>query len=210
VFWHLGPEPGMAYLAGFAVEKTLALDNVFVIALIFSIFAVPRASQHRVLFWGIIGVIVLRAAMIGLGATLVNQFSWILDVFAAFLIAAGIKMLVFMNRRPDIARNPLLAILHRGLNVTKEHHGERFLVPAFSTACCARVGGQGRCRMAASQRRRIPAARDSSGRKRCPSRSRFARTADLPRGFAAQVINDPSTRPPKCGAISLPRPPSGK
>ena len=75
----------MEYLTGFLVEKTLAMDNVFVIAMIFSFFAIPPQYQHRVLFWGILGVIVLRAIMIGLGAALIAQFSWVLYVFGAFL-----------------------------------------------------------------------------------------------------------------------------
>jgi len=77
LWWQLGAESGMNYLTGFVIEKTLALDNVFVIALIFSFFAVPRIYQHRVLFWGILGVIVLRAIIIGLGATLVSNFAWV-------------------------------------------------------------------------------------------------------------------------------------
>jgi TerC family integral membrane protein len=84
----------MDYYTGFMIEKSLAMDNVFVIALIFSFFAIPRQYQHRVLFWGILGVIVLRAIMIGLGATLVSQFSWVLYLFGAFLIFTGIKMWV--------------------------------------------------------------------------------------------------------------------
>jgi len=128
VWWYLGPEPGMNYLTGFAVEKALAMDNVFVIAMIFSFFAVPRIYQHRVLFWGILGVIVLRAIMIGFGAAVISQFSWVLYVFAAFLIATGIKMLVFSDKEYDIAKNPVLRFMRRHFNVTDEHHGERFFV----------------------------------------------------------------------------------
>ncbi len=128
VWWYLGPEPGMNYLTGFVVEKTLALDNVFVIALIFSFFAVPAQYQHRVLFWGILGVIVLRAIMIGLGATLVAQFGWVLYIFAAFLILTGVKMLVIGDKPPQIANNPLIGFLRRRFNVTEEHQGERFFV----------------------------------------------------------------------------------
>jgi tellurite resistance protein TerC len=90
----LGAERGIEYFTGFVIEKSLSMDNVFVIALIFSYFAVPRAYQHRVLFWGILGVIVLRALMIGLGAALVTQFSWVLYLFGAFLVLTGIKMLL--------------------------------------------------------------------------------------------------------------------
>ncbi len=128
VWWQLGPEPGMNYVTGFVVEKTLALDNVFVIALIFSFFAVPRLYQHRVLFWGILGVIVLRAIMIGLGATLVSEFSWVLYIFAAFLIITGIKMLVMGDKEPEIGQNPLVRFMRRRFNVTDEHHGQDFFV----------------------------------------------------------------------------------
>jgi tellurite resistance protein TerC len=128
VWWSLGPAPGMEYLTGFAVEKALAMDNVFVIAMIFSFFAVPLKYQHRVLFWGILGVIVLRAIMIGFGAAIVSQFSWVLYVFAVFLIATGIKMIVFAGKEYDVEGNPLLGFMRRRFNVTPEHHGEKFFV----------------------------------------------------------------------------------
>jgi tellurite resistance protein TerC len=128
VWWQLGPEPGMNYLTGFVVEKTLALDNVFVIALIFSFFAVPRIYQHRVLFWGILGVIVLRAIMIGVGATLVAEFAWVLYIFAAFLVVTGIKMLVMGEKEPEIGQNPLVRFLRGRFNVTDEHHDQAFFV----------------------------------------------------------------------------------
>ncbi|EJN04970.1 TerC family protein [Phyllobacterium sp. YR531] len=128
VWWYIGPDAGMAYVTGFVVEKTLALDNVFVIALIFSFFAVPRLYQHRVLFWGILGVIVLRAIMIGVGATLVAEFSWLLYIFAAFLILTGLKMLFMKEAEPDIANNPLVRFMRRRFNVTENHHGEHFFV----------------------------------------------------------------------------------
>ena len=128
VWWYLGEQPGMEYLTGFAVEKALAMDNVFVIAMIFAFFAVPRMYQHRVLFWGILGVIVLRAIMIGLGAAIVSEFSWVLYVFAVFLIATGVKMLVFADTEYDVGSNPVLRAIKRRFNVTEEHHGERFFV----------------------------------------------------------------------------------
>lgn len=128
VWWQLGAEPGINYLTGFVVEKTLALDNVFVIALIFSFFAVPRIYQHRVLFWGVLGVIVLRAIMIGLGATLVSQFSWLLYAFAAFLIVTGVKMLWVGDSLPEMGDNPVVKLLRRRFNVTDEHHGQNFFV----------------------------------------------------------------------------------
>ncbi|WP_294121337.1 TerC family protein [Sphingomonas sp.] len=139
VWWYMGPTAGMNYVTGFVIEKSLAMDNVFVIAMIFTYFAVPREYQHRVLFWGILGVIVLRALMIALGATIVSQFGWVLYVFAAFLIATGIKMWVFADREYDVAGNPVLRLVRRHFNVTEQLHGNRFWLRQ-------RVEGDGRAR----------------------------------------------------------------
>jgi tellurite resistance protein TerC len=128
VWSYMGAQSGMEYYTGFLIEKSLSMDNVFVIALIFTYFAVPRQYQHRVLFWGILGVIVLRAIMIGLGATLVSQFSWILYLFGAFLIATGIKMWIVADNMPDIANNPLLKFMKKRMRVTNELHGNAFWV----------------------------------------------------------------------------------
>jgi tellurite resistance protein TerC len=128
VWQYLGATSGMEYLTGFLIEKTLAMDNVFVIAMIFSFFAVPRKYQHRVLFWGILGVIVLRAIMIGLGTALVSQFSWVLYLFGVFLVITGIKMLVMIDHEFDIANNPVLKFMRRRLRVTPAPVGNRFLV----------------------------------------------------------------------------------
>jgi len=128
VWWSIGPEAGMNYLTGFAVEKALAMDNVFVIAMIFSFFAVPRVYQHRVLFWGILGVIILRALMVGFGAAVISEFSWVLYLFAAFLVGTGVKMLVFSDTEYDIAKNPVIGFMRRRFNVTDEHHGQQFFV----------------------------------------------------------------------------------
>lgn len=116
------------YMTGYLVEKALAMDNVFVISMIFTYFAVPRIYQHRVLFWGILGVIVLRAMMIGLGAALVMNFAWILYVFAVILIATGVKMLYAIDDAPDIANNFALNFLKKRMRLTQELHGERFWV----------------------------------------------------------------------------------
>ena len=126
VWWYLGSQSGMEYLTGFLIEKSLSMDNVFVIALIFTYFAIPRHYQHRVLFWGILGVIVLRAIMIGLGATLVSQFSWILYLFGAFLVFTGVKMWIIADHMPDIANNPLLKFLKRRMRVTEGLRGNAF------------------------------------------------------------------------------------
>lgn len=128
VWLELGAQSGKEYITGFLVEKTLAMDNVFIISLVFSYFAVPAQYQHRVLFWGILGVIVLRAMMIGLGATLVSEFSWVLYVFAVFLVFTGIKMLMIGEKEPDIEKNPVLKFLRRHLRITEGLEGQRFFV----------------------------------------------------------------------------------
>ncbi|MFN3537805.1 MAG: TerC family protein [Brevundimonas sp.] len=128
VWWELGQQSGLEYLTGFAIEKSLAMDNVFVIALIFGYFAIPRALQHRVLFWGILGVIVLRALMIGAGAALVSQYGWVLYIFAAFLIVTGVKMFFAGDGHTDIGQNPLVKWMRRHLRVTDQLHGQRFFV----------------------------------------------------------------------------------
>lgn len=116
------------YLTGFAVEKTLALDNVFIISMVFTYLAIPRMYQHRVLFWGIIGVIVLRAILIGLGAVIVSQFSWALYIFAVFLIATGILMLRKGDHGDDMSQNKVLNWLKQRMNFTPDLHGNRFRV----------------------------------------------------------------------------------
>lgn len=128
VWWALGSEPGLAYLTGFVVEKSLAMDNIFVIALIFSYFGIPRLYQHRVLVWGIIGVLVLRGIMIAAGAALVSEFGWVLYIFAAFLVFTGVKMLLMADKEHDVGHNPLLGFLRRHLPVTDKLHGDRFTV----------------------------------------------------------------------------------
>jgi tellurite resistance protein TerC len=128
VWWYLGAQSGMDFYTGFLIEKSLSMDNVFVIALIFGFFAIPRQYQHRVLFWGILGVIVLRALMIALGAALVSQFSWVLYGFGAFLVFTGIKMWIIADHVPDIASNPLLKFLKRHMRLSDGLRGNAFWV----------------------------------------------------------------------------------
>ena len=128
VWLELGATAGKEYITGFIVEKTLALDNIFVISLVFAYFAVPRIYQHRVLFWGILGVIVLRAIMIGLGAAIVSEFSWVLYIFAIFLIVTGVKMFFMVDKEMDIANNPLLKFIKKRMRITNELHGKKFSV----------------------------------------------------------------------------------
>lgn len=130
VWWYFGGQTAQEYVTGLVVEKSLSMDNVFVIAVILTSLGIPRAAQHRVLVWGILGALVMRGLMIGLGAALVHQAAWILTGFAAFLIFAGVKMLVSTESEEagDIADNAAVKLLRRVLRITSELHGQRFTV----------------------------------------------------------------------------------
>ena len=136
VWWQLGATKALEFYTGFLVEQSLSMDNVFVMAMILGFFGIPRKYQHRVLFWGILGVIVLRAIMIGLGTALVQQFDWILYVFGAFLLFTGVKMLLSKDHEehPDLSQNRLLVFLRRHIRVTDDFHEGRFLVRLHDTA----------------------------------------------------------------------------
>lgn len=129
-----GRRATLKYLTGYVVEKSLSVDNIFVIAMIFSFFAVPPMYQHRVLFWGILGALAMRGAMIAVGARLIAQFHWVLYLFAAFLILTGLKMLLFKATELDPNRNPLVRLVRRWFPVTARYHGSHFLVRAGSSA----------------------------------------------------------------------------
>ena len=124
----LGHQAASQFVTGYIVEETLSMDNILVMSLIFTYFQIPRLYQHRVLFWGIVGVVLLRGIMIGAGAVLVAKFHWILYIFAAFLIFTGIKMLFTGDSEPDIEKNRLLKILRRQFRITNELHGKDFFV----------------------------------------------------------------------------------
>jgi len=129
IWWQLGAGKALEFYTGFLVEQSLSMDNVFVMAMILGFFGIPRRYQHRVLFWGILGVIVLRAIMIGLGTALVQRFDWVLYVFGAFLLLTGIKMLFSRElQHPDLTQNPVLKFLRRHIRVTDELYEGRFLV----------------------------------------------------------------------------------
>jgi tellurite resistance protein TerC len=128
VWWARGSQSGLEFLSGYVIEQSLAMDNIFVIATIFTFFAIPRAYQHRVLFWGILSAIVMRAIMIGLGAALVTEFSWLLYVFGAFLVFTGLKMFRAGEEEGGIAHNPVIGLLGTWFKITKELHGPRFTV----------------------------------------------------------------------------------
>lgn len=123
-----GADAGLKYYTGFFIEKALSIDNVFVISLIFTYFAIPRMYQYRALVWGIVAVIVLRGAMIGVGAAVVQQWYWVLYIFAAFLVATGIKMLFAGDKPADIASNPVVRWISSHMRVTPDLHGQKFIV----------------------------------------------------------------------------------
>jgi len=119
-------EAGFAFLAGYVVEKALSVDNIFVFLLIFSHFAVPAQYQHRVLFWGIIGALVLRAAFVAAGSALLERFFWMMILFGIFLIATGIKMVLTKDKEMDPEKNPVLRAFRRLMPVTPDYHGQKF------------------------------------------------------------------------------------
>jgi len=123
-----GAELGMQYYTGFFIEKALSIDNVFVIGLIFTTFAIPAKYQYRALLWGILAVIVLRGLMIAGGAALIAEAHWVLYIFAAFLIVTGIKMFFAGDTPMDVANNPVVRWISTHMRVTKELHGEKFFV----------------------------------------------------------------------------------
>ena len=129
-----GQTATIKYLTGYIVEKSLSVDNVFVIAMVFSFFAVPAIYQHRVLFWGVLGALVMRGVMITVGARLVAEFHWILYVFGVFLIITGIKMLVLKGESADPNKNLMVRLTRRFFPVTARFHGEHFIVRAGAAA----------------------------------------------------------------------------
>ena len=129
-----GSEAMIKYVTGYLVEKSLAVDNIFVIAMIFGFFAVPQIYQHRVLFWGILGALLMRGAMIALGAQLLQRFTWIIYLFGGFLILTGIKMLLLKSEETDPNRNIVVRMVRKIWPVTEKFHGEHFFVRAGSDA----------------------------------------------------------------------------
>ena len=136
LWWYLngtaGPEianqKALEFFSGYLIEKALSVDNVFVFLLIFGAFQVPMQYQRRVLIYGVLGAIVMRAVMIMAGAWVVSEFSWVLYLFGAFLLVTGFRMLVAADAEPDVANNPVLRFARRHLRVADGDHGERFFV----------------------------------------------------------------------------------
>ncbi len=147
--WYFsGPQKALEFFTGYVIEKSLSVDNVFVFALLFSYFSVPREYQHKVLFWGILGALIMRATMIGLGAILITKFAWIIYIFGAFLILTGLKMIFKKDEELHPEQNPIVRWFKRVFPVTKEYRGDRlfvrengvlFATPLFVVLLCVEI-----------------------------------------------------------------------
>lgn len=128
VFWFMGSQAGVQWFTGYLIEKSLAVDNVFVFLLIFSAFAVPAKYQHRVLFWGIVGALVMRAILIAFAGVLLGTFHWVIYVFGAFLILTGLRFLRGGHETPSLETNRLVQLAKRFYPVTAGYEGQRFFI----------------------------------------------------------------------------------
>jgi tellurite resistance protein TerC len=128
IYHEFGSQKALEFLTGYVIEKALSVDNIFVFVILFTSFAVPKIYQHRVLFWGVIGAIVMRAIFIGLGAALVSRFHWIMYVFGAILIFTGFKLMKEGDAEPHPEKNPIYKFARRLMPATSEYHGKAFTV----------------------------------------------------------------------------------
>jgi tellurite resistance protein TerC len=128
VYYWYGPQPALEFLTGYLIEKSLSVDNIFVFLLLFSYFRVPPLYQHKVLFWGILGALVMRAIFIVAGISLLQRLHWIIYVFGALLILTGIKMVTEKDKEIHPEKNPVLKLFRRLVPVTEHYHEDRFLV----------------------------------------------------------------------------------
>ncbi|HEX2061670.1 MAG TPA: TerC family protein [Thermoanaerobaculia bacterium] len=128
IYHEFGSQKALEFLTGYLIEKALSVDNIFVFVVLFASFAVPKMYQHRVLFWGVIGAIVMRAIFIGLGAALVARFHWIMYVFGAILIFTGFKLMAEGDADPHPEKNPLYKFARRLMPATPEYHGKQFTI----------------------------------------------------------------------------------
>ena len=128
IYFRFGTEKGLEFLTGYVIEKALSVDNIFVFVVLFAAFAVPKIYEHRVLFWGVIGAIVMRAIFIGLGAALISRFDWIMYVFGAILIVTGVKLLIQSEHEPHPERNPMFRMARKFIPAVPEYHGKKFFV----------------------------------------------------------------------------------
>ena len=128
IYVYMGEVKAMEFLTGYIIEKSLSIDNLFVFIMIFSYFNVDKKYQHKVLFWGIIGALIMRSIFIFAGVALINKFHWIIYIFGAFLIFTGVKMLFQKDEKMDPNKNPLVRLFKRFYPVTDTMHGDRFFV----------------------------------------------------------------------------------
>lgn len=128
VYYYMGSATALDYYTGYLIEKSLSVDNIFVFLLVFSYFGVPPKYQHKVLFWGIFGALVMRFVFIFAGVALINEFHWIIYIFGAFLIFTGVKLALEKDKEIHPERNPVLKLVRRLVPVTKEYHGEKFFI----------------------------------------------------------------------------------
>ena len=128
VYHWFGAQKGMEFLTGYIIEKALSVDNVFVFLVIFSVFAVPAKYQHRVLFWGVLGALVMRAIFIFAGAALLQRFHWVIYIFGALLVVTGIKLLVQRNEEVDPEKNPIFRFFKRIIPATRDYHDAKFFI----------------------------------------------------------------------------------
>ena len=128
VWWWKGERTAVEFLTGYIIEASLSVDNIFVFILIFGYFKVPAEYQHRVLFWGILGALIMRGIMIGVGTALITNFEWVIYVFGAFLIFTGIRMALTDEHGVDPEKNPAVRLLRKFMPVTAEYHGKKFFV----------------------------------------------------------------------------------
>ena len=152
--WHwAGPQKGLEFFTGYLIEYSLSADNVFVFVLIFSYFAVPARWQHKVLFWGVLGALVMRLVMIGLGVALISRFGWILYVFGAFLLFTGFKMVFGKQEEIHPERNPVVRWFRKLVPVTAGYHGDRFVARVNRRRMATPLAGRARVRR--SERPRV-------------------------------------------------------
>jgi tellurite resistance protein TerC len=128
VYFYAGPEPALQFLTGYLIEKSLSVDNIFVFVMLFSYFNVPSIYQHRVLFWGILGALIMRGILIGVGAYLIAQFHWVIYIFGAFLVFTGIRMAVQKDENVEVESNAVVKLLRRVMPVTQQYRGHDFFV----------------------------------------------------------------------------------
>lgn len=128
IFFWKGPQVALEFLTGYLIEKSLSVDNIFVFIMVFAYFRVPALYQHKVLFWGILGALIMRAIFIAAGVTLIEKFHWIIYVFGAFLILTGVKMALQKDKEIHPERNPMLRVFRRIMPVTADYRQDKFFV----------------------------------------------------------------------------------